>query len=302
VGAGAARVIVHGGIDMEASAETYEVLERAACAGLAAMAGGGPVAAAAAAVSVLEADLRFNAGLGSVLNANGDVECDAGVVDGASGRFAGVAALRDTLTPVQVAAALLREHRQVLLVGEGATAYARGLGFPATDLRTDEQVELWRRYQAAPTGQSPFTGRLPTETVGAIAISADGDVAAASSTGGLLGKRPGRVGDSAVVGAGLFADRGAAALCSGVGEAAVELMLARWATERLRTAGEPACAAEDAVVLAARERGAAMAVLTYDVDTGEVAAAHAAEAFPVVSRSGSATERVGARRIGEAVR
>jgi beta-aspartyl-peptidase (threonine type) len=203
---------------------------------------------------------------------------------------------------VQVAAALLREHRQVLLVGEGATAYARGLGFPATDLRTDEQVELWRRYEGAPTGQSPFTGRLPTETVGAIAISADGDIAAASSTGGLLSKRPGRVGDSAVVGAGLFADHGAAALCSGVGEAAIELMLARWATERLGGEGDPACAAEDAVLLAARERAAAMAVLIYEVGTGEVAAAHAGEAFPVVSCSGSVTERVDARRIGEAVR
>ncbi len=292
-------LLVHGGIDMDAGADTFEALARAGEAGLRVLQEGGPVAAAVAAVAVLEGDARFNAGLGSVLNADGAVECDAGVVDGASGRFAGVGALTATLHPVCVAASLLREQRQVLVVGAGATAYSRALGHDAVDLRTDEQVAVWHAYQRSRDARSPFTGRVPSETVGAIAVAADGTVAAASSTGGLLHKRPGRVGDSAILGAGLFADRYGAAVCSGVGEAAVELMLARWTVERRRILHDVSEAVQEAVLRAWRERRAPTAVLAYDVEADEYSAAHAGVDFPALRCTGRGQDRVVAHALTE---
>lgn len=293
-------LLVHGGIDMDASQATFDVLARAGAAGLAAFDAGGSVAAAVAAVAVLEADPRFNAGLGSVLNADGAVECDAGVSDGVTGHFAGVGALVETLHPVRVAAALLSEQRQVLVAGNGAAAYARTLGHPVAELRTDEQLAIWRDYQVSRDTRSPFTGRVPTETVGALAIDADGRVAAASSTGGLLHKRPGRIGDSAILGAGLYADGHGGVVVSGVGEAAVELALARWTVERLQASCSVSDAVREAVLHAWRERGAATAVLAYDIATGEFSAAHAGTEFLALRCTDRGQDRIAAHALAGA--
>lgn len=247
------------------------------------------------AVRALEEDPLFNAGFGSVLNEDGEVETDAAVVDGTNGRFAGVAALSEIRNPVSVAAALLRSSSgPVLLVGSGARRFAEILGAEAHDLRTDEQVSSWRdARQGRGRLVSPFTGRgaAASDTVGAIAIDDRGRIAAASSTGGVQMKMPGRVGDAAILGAGIYADAERAVLCSGLGEAAIELNLALRAAMRCEALGD----ADDAVgwaVARLRERHAIGGVVLYDRATDRVAVGHNASSFPVLEASESGTRMV----------
>jgi isoaspartyl peptidase/L-asparaginase-like protein (Ntn-hydrolase superfamily) len=157
-------------------------------------AGGAALDAVEAAVRVLEDDPHFNAGRGSVLTADGTVEMDASLMDGARGRAAGVGAVRRVRHPVALARAVLEDGRHVLLTGAGADALAaeRGLELlPHEAFETTRERDRWAGAHG---------------TVGAVARDADGHLAAATSTGGTRGKRAGRIGDSAVVGAGTWAD------------------------------------------------------------------------------------------------
>jgi beta-aspartyl-peptidase (threonine type) len=263
-----------------ASAEGYDAIAR----------GGDALAGVEAAVRMLEEYSLFNAGRGSVLNEEGLIETDASIIDGTSGRFAAVAALSDTLHPVSAAAELLRRAPgPVLLVGRGAERFARSLGMPPEDLRTDEQVAIWNRSRrGAGAARSPFTGRVldGSDTVGAIAVDAAGRMAAASSTGGTLLKMQGRVGDAAVLGAGIYSDERYSALCSGLGEMAIQLCLA------LRTVlTARAVATVDAAVMASvqllTQRGAVGGVLLFDSEEDRAAVAHNSTDFLVVARDSS---------------
>ena len=225
------RVIVHGGVDSTGGRQELQALEEAAEVGHdVVFKGGDAVSAVEAAIRLLEDKPLFNAGLGSVLNQEGEVETDASIVDGSTGRFAGVAALTTAAHPISVAVDLLRRAPgPVLLAGEGARRFAAKTGAEERDLRTPEQVRVWERARAGLLeSASLFTGRLPatSDTVGAIVVDQQARVAAGSSTGGILLKMPGRVGDAAILGAGIYADGSHAALCSGSGEAAIELSLA----------------------------------------------------------------------------
>lgn len=295
------RVIVHGGVDSAGASTVDEGLDRAANAGYEAIArGGDAVAGVEAAVRVLEADPFFNAGRGSVLNEDGCIETDAGIVDGRLGRFAGVAALSDTLHPVSVAAELLRRAPgPVLLAGEGAERFARSLGMLAEDLRTVEQIVVWNQTRHGDAaGRSPFTGRAleASDTVGAIAVDTAGRIAAASSTGGMLLKMHGRVGDAAMFGAGIYSDERYAALCSGLGEVAIQLCLAMRAVLSAARGKTPEVAVSSCVNLL-REKNAVGGVLLYDVATDEVAMAHNARHFPVVMRDASRSRSVRAAAL-----
>lgn len=290
-----ARVLVHGGVDSRSSPETLASLRGAASAGLGALDEHDVVVAAEAAVRVLEADPLFNAGIGSVLNEEGDVETDAAIADGTNGRFAGVAALVDVLNPVSVAAALLRRSPgPVLLVGAGARRFAAKLEAPVGDLRTREQVSSWRdAKQGRGRIASPFTGRVAaaSDTVGAIAVDERGRLAAASSTGGVQMKMPGRVGDCAIFGAGIYADAERAVLCSGLGEAAIELNLALRVVMRCEVTGDP----DDAVSWAVArldERSANGGIVLYDARSNRVSVAHNASSFPVIEASGDGSRVV----------
>lgn len=208
-------IIVHGGAkDIPPGREE---VHRQGClqalkAGQAVLEGGGSaLAAAEAAVRALEDDPTFNAGVGSVLNADGKVECDAAIMDGSTLAVGGVAAVRTLRHPISVAAAMLPE-KSVLLVGDGAEAFAR-----------EHEAEF-----CAPEDLVVDSAEDPgCDTVGCVALDIRGDIAAATSTGGLAGCHPGRVGDSPLPGCGLYADNlvGGVSL-SGEGESLIRTTLA----------------------------------------------------------------------------
>lgn len=275
-------VLVHGGVDMSTDPLQLAVLREAAAQ---AWAGRDPLDAAVSGIAVLEDHPLFNAGYGSVLNHEGDVEVDAAVVDGATGRYGAVGAAPRVQHAARLALGILREGRSALVSGLGAARLAEENGDSGQDLRTAEQLAVWQGLRSGSVA-SVFTGRPiapSTETVGCLVLRA-GRVVAASSTGGVCGKQPGRIGDSAILGAGLWADERGGVVCSGDGESMIALHLARRTAEGIGR-GEPVSeAVRWAVRLAADERGAVCAVLALDASSGEIAAAHSGTSFPVVAR------------------
>ena len=224
-------IIVHGG----AGATTPDRHDRlragvraAAAVGDAILAAGGAALdAVVAAVRVLEDDPEFNAGVGSALTRDGTVETDASVMDGATRRVGAVAAVPDLGNAIALARAILDDGEHVMLAGPAAWRFAAQVGIvPAApgSLVTERQ----RLRLAERAARSGATGG----TVGAVARDREGRFAAATSTGGIVGKRPGRVGDSPVPGAGTWADEGVAISATGDGEAILRVALARGVAAR----------------------------------------------------------------------
>jgi beta-aspartyl-peptidase (threonine type) len=289
-------VVAHGGVDMSADDISLNVL-RHACAR--AWVVQNHIDGVVAAIGVLEDHPAFNAGYGSVLTADGNVEVDAAIVDAQSGQYGGVAALSGIRHPAAVAAEVMRADGPVLLSGHGAQVFAERLGHPIADLKTHEQIEMWRQTQAG-VKTNRFTGRLvapSTETVGSVVVD-QGAGAAASSTGGVCGKHAGRIGDSAILGAGLWGDHRCLVLCSGDGEAMISMNLARQVGERMASGESARQAVRWAVRRADEERGAVAAVLAVDRRTLSVSAAHNGLSFPVVARTEARTWVIDAERIG----
>lgn len=213
-------VIVHGGAGLIAAEHLDDALagvRRAAAAGSGALVDGDAMTAVLAAVAVLEADPVFNAGYGACFTADGRVEVDAGVMRGRDGAVGALAAVPELADASAVAAALLADGRHCMLAGEGAVRFAeqRGVGrFGKAGVWT---AKAQARYEAAVRDAADSSGQA--DTVGAIAIDRHGSLAAACSTGGVLMKLPGRVGDSPIAGAGFYArDDLGAACATGVGE------------------------------------------------------------------------------------
>jgi isoaspartyl peptidase/L-asparaginase-like protein (Ntn-hydrolase superfamily) len=228
-------IVVHGGAGnwpQAAHARAVAGVERAVAAGHAVLAAGGDaLAAVQAAVVVLEDDPVFNAGRGAVLTERGGIEHDAAVMRGSDRAAGAVAALRGIRNPVLAARAVLDAGRHVLLVGESASAFARDAGLetvPEAWFRTPERELALRRKESSREG-----------TVGAVARDARGDVAAATSTGGINGKHPGRVGDSPLLAAGTWAGAGVAVSCTGDGEAIIRSAVAHEVDALMRHAGLP---------------------------------------------------------------
>jgi L-asparaginase / beta-aspartyl-peptidase len=217
----AAVIVVHAGAGgwgddlREQEDECRVALESALQSGAEALAaGGGAVEAACAAVMVMEGFPMFNAGYGSVLCSDGSVEMSAAVMRGGDRAAGAVAMMRRTRHPIAAALTLL-DAPPVLLAGERADAHAAAHGLEQHDpseFVTERQRRRLERWLSR--GEQPDRG-----TVGAVCLDADGLLAAATSTGGRLGQRPGRVGDSPLIGAGTWADRGVAVSCTGAGEA-----------------------------------------------------------------------------------
>jgi beta-aspartyl-peptidase (threonine type) len=210
--------------------------------------GGSALDAVVAAVTTLEDDPSFNAGRGSCLNIDGAVEMDASIMDGERQQGGGVALVSSVVNPILLARAVMEDARHVLLAGAGAERFAREQGLATADpdyFVTPRQIERWRAAASEPPG-----------TVGAVALDRRGHVAAATSTGGIAGKRPGRVGDSAILGAGTFADdRAGAASATGLGEAIVVAGLTRRAIELLSDGRDPAAVAALVIHDVRREAG-----------------------------------------------
>jgi len=229
---------VHGGAGAARPSEVdYRAgLIRAADAGHQVLTSGGDaVDAVVQAVQVMEGDPAFNAGYGSVLNSRGEVELDAGVMRGRDQKFGSVAAVRGVPNPVLLARAVL-ESPLVMLAGQGAERYAEERGIPRCDparLITQERFQAWAHWMASGQPQPYEVEGDGYGTVGAVARDRNGALATATSTGGISFTPPGRVGDSPLPGAGMWADARAAASATGDGDRIARTLLCRRAVELL---------------------------------------------------------------------
>jgi len=281
-------IVVHGGAgreDREERAPRRAGLRRAADAGWAVLArGGSALDAVVAATIVLEDDEHFNAGTGSVLTGNGWVEMDASLMDGRTLAAGAVAAVTRIGNPICGAHAVLEGGREVLLVGEHACDAAAHAGMALVDPRsliTPASRARWQERRGA-----------PGNTVGAVAHDAGGHVAAATSTGGIAGKRPGRVGDSAIIGAGTYADdRIGAVSCTGPGEAIIRLSLGRVALAHLAAGAGPTDACARGLDELATRLGAHAGLILVSPG-GAVGFGHRTESMPVAWRDHTQAETI----------
>jgi beta-aspartyl-peptidase (threonine type) len=257
-------LLVHGGAGrlVPGLAEARRLgLSRAALIGSRVLANGGSaVDAVERAVQVLEDDPAFNAGRGAYLNQDGDVELDASIMDGNDLAAGAVGAVGTIANPIILARAVMAAGRHVLLVGEGARRFAEHVGIAtcAPDALVTEARRA--RWAAARDAEADAGG-----TVGAVARDRGGHLAAATSTGGLPRKLRGRVGDSALIGCGTYADdRLGAASCTGNGEAIIRAVLAKTALEFLHTGDGPMTAAKRAVHVVTTRIGADAGIILVD--------------------------------------
>lgn len=240
--------------------------------------GGAAVDAVEAAVVVLEDDPTFDAGRGSFLTSDGRVQLDALLMDGGRMKAGGVACVERLRNPIRAARLVLEQSPHVYFVGAGAEAFAASHGMELIDnseLVLERERERLKEAQAraaagledetfsgdddkgpetavAASDQwsvgSDQTGIDSHDTVGAVALDAHGNLAAATSTGGTLNKTPGRVGDSSLIGCGCYADNLSAAVSlTGWGEPIMKLVLGKWATDRVAAGTHPEIAAQEAI-------------------------------------------------------
>ena len=252
-------IVVHGGAWVRPGVVTAPILEgieRATAAGFALLAAGASsLEAVQAALCVLEDDPNFNAGRGSCLTSDGSVEMDASIMRGHDLAAGAVAAVSGVKNPVLLVRELLDDGHHVLLVGEGAVRFARERQVECIDAAWHVTPEQQRRFEelrdAAKRGD---IDRRKLGTVGAVAVDLRGHVAAATSTGGTAFKRPGRVGDSPLIGAGTYADdRLAASSCTGHGESILKLVGAKAVCDGVGAGLSPIASAE-ALVASLRAR------------------------------------------------
>ncbi len=242
------RIVIHGGAGAKRAAlittESHKAkLREAASVGLTLAERGDALGAAIAAVTILEDDQLFNAGNGSVLCQDGSVEMSASLMCGKSLRVGSVALVRETMNPIQLARIILDEGPHVFLVSDAAEQLGRQHGLtqqPNEYFRSERQLRAWQERMEPPPGSMG--------TVGAVVLDEDGNLAAATSTGGTAGQIPGRISDSAVIGAGTYAMNGFGAVsCTGIGEAFIRTVAAFDVIARVRS-GAPIGTAADEVV------------------------------------------------------
>jgi len=218
-----------------------------------------------AAIVVMEDDDTFDAGRGSFLTRDGHVQLDALMMDGGTLRAGGVGCVERIRNPIRAARKVLEESPHVYFVAEGAERFAQEHGISLCrneDLIIEREVQRLKEFQANPSSDSEqeiFTADLSSpmtshDTVGAVALDAAGNIAAATSTGGTLNKAPGRVGDSSLIGCGCYADNlSAAASTTGWGEPMMKLVLSKWAAD-LVAAGKPPDMAAPAAITYLKSR------------------------------------------------
>ncbi|HET7893120.1 MAG TPA: isoaspartyl peptidase/L-asparaginase [Candidatus Sulfotelmatobacter sp.] len=220
--------------------------------------GGTAVEAVEEAVVIMEDDETFDAGRGSFLNRDGKVQLDALIMDGATLRAGGVGCVERLRNPVRAARKILSDSPHVYFVGPGAEQFAAEHGIPLCkneDLIIPREIERLRAYQAE-AGQhgndlfapSSDDVTISHDTVGAVALDRNGNIAAATSTGGTLNKAPGRLGDSSLIGCGCYANNESAAVSTtGWGEPIMKLVLAKWTADRISAGNLPEWSAQEAM-------------------------------------------------------
>jgi beta-aspartyl-peptidase (threonine type) len=253
------KLVVHGGagvIERRLLSEDRErdiraALDSALEAGSAVLEdGGSALDAVERAARVLEDDANFNAGRGSVFTYQGTIEMDAAIMDGRSREAGAVAGVSATRNPVSLARAVMERSRHVFLSREGADQFSREQDLeqaPPEYFATPERREALEIMRSQ--GDDYFDEELKYGTVGAVAVDVQGHVAAATSTGGITGKRWSRIGDSPMIGAGTYADDRAAAIsCTGSGEYFMRAGVAHEICARIRMLGEGIAQAADAAI------------------------------------------------------
>ena len=189
--------------------------------------GGSALDAVVAAVNVLEDDPTFDAGIGSVLTEDGTIEMDALIMDGSTLDAGAVAGVKDVRYPIRLARKVMEETPHIMMIGEGANRIAteHGLERITQDELVTEEAKLEFKEWSK---KAEFGSSFGHDTVGAVALDADGNIAAATSTGGVTGKRVGRIGDVPLIGSGGYADsRVGGVSTTGHGESIMKVNLAR---------------------------------------------------------------------------
>ena len=238
-----------------------------------------------ATVRTMEDHPRFNAGYGSALTERGTVECDASIMEGDTLQAGAVGAVSGVRSAIGLARRILEDGRHVLLVGDGALAFAREQNVPlcppdalVTELQRRRLAEHLAARREAGTGETPGT---VGGTVGAVAIDVQGRIVAGTSTGGYTGKRPGRVGDSALIGSGTYADsRLGGVSTTGHGEAFIRTVLAKSALDILKELDDPQLAAEVSLDIVREEGRGGGGLIVMDW-RGRLACAHSTAFMPV---------------------
>ncbi len=198
--------------------------------------GGSSLDAVEAVVQRLEDDSLFNAGKGAVLNSEGKVELDASIMDGSTLKAGAVAALRHVKNPIRLARAVMEKSEHVFLIGEGAEKFAQEHGLELVDESYFFTEARWQSLQKAKA--KDLWEKEQHGTVGAVALDQYGNLAAATSTGGLTNKKFGRVGDSPIIGAGTYADNATCAVsATGHGEYFIRAVVAHDIASLMRYKG-----------------------------------------------------------------
>lgn len=254
-------LVIHGGAGVPSKSELTpesdnayrEGLAEALRAGHAVLErGGSALDAVTAAVRVMEDNPLFNAGRGAALNEQGVAELDSSVMDGATRRAGAVAGVRTVRNPVDAARRVAERTPHVLLAGAGAEAFAAAQGLPVVTngyFVTEARRRQLQEVLEARNRRASLPASIGFGTVGAVALDRDGHLAAATSTGGLAGKMPGRVGDSPLPGAGTWADDATCAVsCTGQGEFFIRYAVAHEIAARIEHAGRDVVSAADSVI------------------------------------------------------
>jgi beta-aspartyl-peptidase (threonine type) len=277
--------VVHGGAGWRDNAANLpaaiSACENAARSGQAVLvAGGSALDAVEQAVRALEDAPVLNAGRGSYANTDGAIEMDALIMDGSTLDLGAVAGITLVLHPVSLARRVMTDTQHTLLTGEGVSSFADTIGFPRcgpADLLVDQ------------------TRDAPGDTVGAVALDASGRLAVATSTGGVPGKLPGRVGDTPLVGSGAYANSHAAVNATGHGEALMKLVISKHVADAIRAGADPQRACEEAVRLLTDSLAAMGGLIALDV-RGRIGVAFNAAAMPYAFTVGAAPPRAAAQQ------
>jgi L-asparaginase / beta-aspartyl-peptidase len=267
-------MVIHGGagamtpqtVPPERQAEYQAALTRALMSGHAVLARGGTsVDAVEAAINVMEDDPLFNAGRGAVITAEGRIELDAAIMDGATLQAGAVAGLHTVRNPIDLARAVMERSPHVMMIGEGAETFARQQGLQMVEesyFMTPTRRQQWERMRMQDSARADSVRRagqgagysVPDErkwgTVGAVALDQHGNLAAGTSTGGMMMKRFGRVGDVPIIGAGTYANnRSCAVSATGHGEFFIRNTVAHSICALMEYGGLPLQVAADSIVM-----------------------------------------------------